>query len=76
MKEDKDYLIGQLEKKIGDLDYYISSDNKIKRKAINDTSAMLRMLKKNTKECELSISEQKKINKVFDFLKKLRAYIK
>ena len=76
MKIDKDYLIGQLEKKIGDLDYYIISNEKVKRKVINDTSAMVRQLKKITTEDKLSIPEQKSLDKVFDFLKKLRKYLK
>jgi len=74
MKLDKDYLIGQLEKRIADFEYYKLSDDKTKDRVFVDTSISLRQLKKINSE--LSIQDKKTVFKVIEFLKKLKRFMK
>lgn len=71
---EKEYLIGELEKKISDFQYYEHLGKQKKLKALNDTSALLRRLKKLRNE--MSEKEQAIVPKALTFIQRLKKVIK
>lgn len=71
---EKDYLIGQLEKKINDSKYYLSieRDKKSQITTINELDVLLHQLRK----VDLEKKERKIIYKAVDLLERIRKIIK